>query len=144
MALVFRTTTWGQVRLTVLPPDIEELLIVYLGQFFDNVSTEMGTDPPFPFYLVTRISGGDDMVTDYSTVQIDAFASDRTAASDAARAMHAKMTTLSAKLPLTVGGQTVNVDYVETLETPTWRDYGDNTIQRYAGRYRIDTRLKTT
>lgn len=133
----------------MLAPDIEELVIIYLSDLGD-VSVELppvnnADNPiPFPFYLVTRITGGDDRLTDSAVVSIHAFAATRTAASDAARQMHDLMTSLSAKLPLTVGGQTVNVDYVETLETPTWVDYGDNTIQRYVGRYRIDTRLKTT
>jgi hypothetical protein len=128
----------------MLAPDIEELVITYLATQLDNVSVEMMTDPPFPFYLVNRITGGDDMVTDYGTVSIHAFAGTRIEARDAARVMHNMMTNLSAKIPITVGGQTVNVDYVLTLESPHWEDYGDNTIQRYCARYRIDTRLKTT
>jgi hypothetical protein len=133
----------------MLAPDLEELVCEYLSPL-GNVSVELppvgDPDNPisFPFYLVLRLTGGDDMVTDYGTVSIQAFAGTRTAASDAARLMHNRMTNLTAKIPITVGGQFVNVDYVETLESPHWEDYGDNTIQRYCARYRIDTRLKTT
>lgn len=128
----------------MLAPDAEELVVSYLAQFFPNVSVTMPAEPPLPFYLVTRISGGDDMVTDYATVSVHAFASDRTAASDAARAMHDKMRNLNARIGIPVSNGTAGVDRVETKETPAWRDYDDANLQRYVGRYGLDLRLKRT
>jgi hypothetical protein len=72
-------------------PQAEEFVVAYLSQWFSNVRTEMPNDPPFPFHLVNRISGGDDMVSDYATVSIHSFDRTRIGAADAADAVHAKM-----------------------------------------------------
>lgn len=128
----------------MLAPDAESLVVAYLSAFFTNVSVQMPADPPMPFYLVTRVAGSDDMVTDRATVSVHTFASTRTASLEAARAMHDKMTNLNAKLAIQVLGQPVGVDLVETVETPRWEDYGDTTLQRYVGRYGLDLRLKRT
>lgn len=97
-----------------------------------------------PFYLINRISGGDNMITEYPVVQIDCFDTTRTGASDAARAMHGLMKQLDARVTITVGGTKASIDSIEVVEAPHWEDYGDDNLQRYCGRYRLDLRLKTT
>lgn len=94
-----------------------------------------------PFYLVNRVTGGDDMVTDCPTVSVHAFNTTRTGASTSARTMHALMKQLTAQVPVLMSDASyVSVDAVYVMETPHWEDYGDKTIQRYCGRYRIELR----
>lgn len=122
-------------------PQAEELIISYLRQWFTNVRTEMPNDPPFPFYLINRVSGGDDLISDYPTVSIHSFHTNRLAAADAADAMHAKLKALNAKTTVEVRGVNVGVEYVEVVETPMWIDYNDPNIKRYCGRYKFGLRL---
>lgn len=116
-------------------------MIAYLRTWFTNVRTEMPNNPPFPFYLVNRVSGGDDMISDYPTVSIHAFNTNRLAASDAADAMHAKMKALTAKTTVVVRGVNCGIDYIEVVESPMWIDYNDPNIKRYVGRYKFGLRL---
>lgn len=122
-------------------PHAEEFLISYLHQFFTNVRTEMPNDPPFPFYLINRIAGGDDLVSDYAVVSVHSFHTKRGLASDAADAVHAKMKALTAKTSVTVRDRTVGVEFMEVVESPIWVDYNDPNIKRYVGRYRFGLRL---
>lgn len=122
-------------------PQVEEFLITYLRQWFTNVRTEMPNSPSWPFYLVNRVAGGDDLISDYPTVSIHAFHTNRLAAADAADAMHAKMKALNAKTTVVVRGHNVGVEYVEVVETPMWHDYNDPNIKRYCGRYKFGLRL---
>lgn len=126
-----------------MSPDIEELIAGYLTSScgLANVSVEMPASPPMPFYLITRISGPEDEVTDYPVVSIHAFDRDRTKASVAARVMHKHMTELSPKLAIEMtDGSYCSVDHVCCIEAPVWRDYADHELQRYCGRYRVATR----
>lgn len=130
----------------MIAADVEELVVNYLGQHFANVGVDMPPVPALPFYLVNRIAGGDDMVTDCATVSIHCFAATRTAASNAARAMHLLMNpfALTPKLNFTLSMGSAYVDRVRTLETPAWRDYENPNLQRYCGRYLIDLRMNLT
>lgn len=130
----------------MLAPDVEELVVSYLrASGLSNVSVIMPPDPPMPFFLVNRISGGDDWVTDYPCVSIHCFATSRTLASSAARQMHTLMKNLSAKTPIPMSnGNYASVDYVFVVETPAWEDYADKNIHRYCGRYHIDLRVNLT
>lgn len=129
----------------LLAPDVEELVVAYLSTQLSNVAVQMGPSPTMPFYLVNRISGGDDDVTDRPAVSIHAFNTTRTAANTSARTMHALMKRLTAQVPVLMSDSTyASVDYVYVLESPHWEDYGDKAIQRYCGRYRIDLRCNLT
>lgn len=128
-----------------MAPDIEELVIAYLASVgLTEVAFEMPNEPVYPFHLVNRISGGDDDVTDCPAVSIHVFHTSRALASEAARIMHHKMKQLTAKIPIQVEGGYVSVDRVYVIETPHWEDYGDKQIERYCGRYRIETRVNLT
>jgi len=119
----------------------EEFLVAYLSPTLVNVATEMEASPPLPFFLVKRITGGEDMVSDYAVVSIHCFATSRTAASDAATSMHAKMKALNAKTSVTVGGKAYGVDFRYVEEVPFYVDYEDKTLRRFVGRYRLGLRL---
>jgi hypothetical protein len=125
--------------------DVEELLIEFLsGQGFNNVSIEMTANPPLPFVLINHLTGGDDEVTDSAVVSIHVFDATRTAASTDARALHRAMKGLTAQTPILMSdGSYASIDYLEVVESPHWEDYGDKTIHRYCGRYRVDLRINT-
>jgi hypothetical protein len=127
----------------MIAADVEELVVTYLSQFFSNVSVDMPSRPPLPFYLVTRLAGADDMITDCATVSVHAFAADMTAASDAARALHLKMNpwALTAKQGFDLNSGRAFIDRICTVETPAWRNYEDPNLKRYCGRYRIELRM---
>ena len=119
----------------------EEFLVAYLSPTFVNVATEMEAKPPMPFFLVKRVAGSEDMISDEAVVSIHCFAASRTAASDAAMSMHARMKALTAKTSVTVGGKAYGVDFRDVEEVPKLVDYDDKTLRRFVGRYRIGLRL---
>lgn len=128
----------------MLAPDVEEFLVAYLSplQPLGSVSIEMPKEPPMPFILINRLSGGDDYVTDTGTVSIHCFSTSRSLAAYEARRMHLMMKSLHPRLSVALsGGVFASADYVEVIETPAWQDYQDNTIWRYCGRYKVDLRL---
>lgn len=130
----------------MLAPDVEDFLINYLSRLEPpgQVSFEMPAEPPMPFIVVTRLSGGDDYVTDESTVSIHAFHTSRALAAVEARRMHQLMKSLTPKLAVPLSdGTYASADYVYVLEAPAWRDYQDKTIWRYCGRYKVDLRLSS-
>lgn len=97
-----------------------------------------------PFILISRLTGGDDFVTDYSTVSVHVFNTTRSLAAYEARRMHQLMTSLKPRVAvLMADGTYASADYVYVLETPTWREYEDKTIWRYCGRYKVDLRLSS-
>jgi hypothetical protein len=127
----------------VIADDVEELVVVYLGQAFANAGVDMPPNPPLPYYLVWRVTGADDMITDHPLVQIDAFAATRTAASDAGRALHNVMNpfALTPKLGFTLSTGRAFIDHICTEETPAWKPYENPNLERYCGRYRIELRM---
>ena len=120
----------------------EEFVVAYLTALFPNVGVEMEASPPLPFYLVNRVTGSDDMVSDYAVVSVHSFATSRTAASDAATAVHTEMKLLTAKTSVVVQGSAFGVDFLSVVETPHHVDYDDKTVRRYVGRYRLGLRLQ--
>lgn len=131
----------------MIAADPEELVVAYLGQFFSNVGVDMPPAPvPVPFYLVTRLPSPSDWVTDHALMSVHCFANTRTAASDAARAMHNVMNpwTLTPKLGFTLSSGTAFIDRIQILETPAYHSYENPNLERYCGRYRIDLRMNQT
>jgi hypothetical protein len=127
--------------------DVEELVVAYLvgaGLPSTNVGVEMLNTTTYPFYLVQRVAGGDDMITDHATVSVHTFHTSRNASSLAARNAHRLMRQWTAKNAVTVSTGTAFIDWILTLESPTWRNYEDKTLQRYCARYLIDLRLNQT
>lgn len=120
---------------------VEQFVVAYLTPALTNVGIEMEANPPLPFFLVKRVAGLDDMVSDHPVVSVHCFAASRTAASDAAASMHALMKALTAKTSVVVGGISYGVDYRRVEEVPRYEDYDDKNIRRYVGRYGLGLRL---
>lgn len=131
----------------MIAADIEELVVAYLAQTFTNVGVDMPPTPPLPFYVVTGLTAPSDWITECDTVQIEAFAATRTAASDAGRALHNVMNpwVFTSKLGFTLSnGNRAFIDRLQIMEKPCWRDYENPNLHRYCGRYRIDLRMNQT
>ena len=134
----------------MLAPDVEEMLVSYLtANGLANVSTVMPPLPvttmPLPFYLINKLDGHDDAVTEYPCVSIHCFNSTRTGASTAGRALHKLMKNLTAQVPIHMSdGSYASVDYVFVTEAPSWQHYEDASIWRFVGRYHIDLRVNKT
>lgn len=92
-----------------------------------------------PFVLVTRVSGGDNYVTDQATVDVDVFNTTRALASVTARIVHARMMALR---HTSVNG--VLIDNVETITGPSWLNYEDENLQRYLMTYVIESRVNAS
>lgn len=120
--------------------DVEELLVIYLAPVpgVRGVAVELPHDvlTRLPFIKVTRVSGGDDYLTDSATVDVDVFHATRAQASALARTVHARMMHLR---HTAVNG--VLVDSVETVNGPQWISYEDENLQRYVSTYLVESRV---
>jgi hypothetical protein len=123
--------------------DHEEMLVGYLQPISPgNVSAEMPNDPDLPFVLVTRLSGGDDRITEFAIMEISVFHNSRSSASSSARSMHSMMLNLKpSTLGLAAGGVPVRIDRVSTIHGPSWMDYRDENLRQYTARYVIESRV---
>jgi hypothetical protein len=115
---------------------------------------EMPNDPTYPFVMFTRVGGGDDRVTDYPSVDADIFHPDITVASTVGDRVHRAIKALKprglAQRPTVLApvdlddGTTASVPFVvdrlEVVDYPTLRDYEDDSVKRFVGRYRIEHR----
>jgi hypothetical protein len=131
----------------MIAADVEELVVKYLSQTFPNVGLDLPVAPiPLPFYLVNKLHGPADWITEHNLVQVDAFAATRTAAATAARAMHNVMNpwVFTPKLSFTLSTGTAGIDSFEIEEVPAWHDYENPNLIRYCGRYRIELRMNQT
>lgn len=117
--------------------DVEAVLVAFLTPMSElkGVGVRMVEATQLPFCLITRVSGGDDYVTDRAVVDVEVFAADRTSSFNVARDVHAQMLTLR---HTTVAG--VLIDYVDVINGPAWMDYGDELLQRHLMSYRIESR----
>lgn len=120
--------------------DVEALLVAYLAPTpgVRGASVDLPQDvlQRLPFIQINRVSGGDNYITDEATVDVESFASTRTAASAVARTVHAAMMKLR---HTSVGG--VLVDSVETITGPMWINYQDENLQRYVATYLVESRV---
>ena len=137
----------------LLSADVQELLVSYLSTQLINVpiSTKMPPNPTYPFVLINRISGGDDMVTDMGTVSIHSFQTGptpeaaETAANTLSRQVHLAMKQLVPSVAVLMSNGTyASIDSMHVVESPRWEDYGDKQIQRYVARYHVDVRCNLT
>jgi hypothetical protein len=105
---------------------------------------------PRPYFMVNRIDGPDDeyQFSDQPLVSIHVFADDYTTAARLADKLHRRMRKLiedpstdvtvpTAQDNGSIVNVTVNAEWVQTVEVPTRRDYGDTSIERFVGRYRL-------
>lgn len=123
------------------PPNAVEYVIAWLRPLgLCDVKRPAGET--LPYRMVNGLPGEEDdnLFTDDPIVSVHTFAADYTAASDAAADTHRRMQLLihNPGRDVTLTDSTVvNADYVKTVQTPMWVDYGDNTINRFVARYQL-------
>lgn len=128
-------------------PDAVELLVTWLNPLDGGVGPQRYAGQPLPYRWVSDAGGGvDDKVTARQGFSIHTFAAEYWTAREQARLTHRRMLALGPPLApqqrvVLAGNRTVFVDGIETSESPTWQDYGDNTIHRFVARYTIDLRF---
>ncbi len=97
---------------------------------------------PLPYCMVNGLGGevDDNVFTGDPVVTLHTFGGTYEQASDAADLTDDRMNLLIRNPGLDVtlkSGVIVNADYVQTLLSPFWLDYGDNTINQFVARYRV-------
>lgn len=136
------------------PEDVEDIVIAWLKpsvQAPNALGLERpDTDPPIlPFRMVTGITGVDDcnQFDSESIVSVHTFDKTRVLAKRAARDTHRRMLVLASD-PLTdivmVDGRIANIEYLDVVERPTYRDYKADNVKRYVARYRIGLEFVST
>lgn len=130
------------------PPDVEDAIVEWMS-FLGASAAERTAGEALPFWLVTKVAGYDDKVWEYSTVDVDTFASDRNSASIYSRLGHRRMLSLLPDdLILLPDGSTATVDRIKTVVSPRYvksdPDTGrawDADVDRYTTRYEVMTRF---
>jgi hypothetical protein len=127
-----------------LPPSGVEILVAWLSPLGD-ASAERKAGDGLPFWLVSRVAGPDDKITDHGTYSVHSMAESLTAAEDHALLAHQRILALGPPLApqrrVTIsGGRVVFADKVTTDLFPRYEYYSDN-IRRYVARYDIDLRF---
>lgn len=110
-----------------------------------GVGAERKAGDSFPFWLVSRVAGPDDKITDYGTYSVHSLAESMTAAEDWSLLGHRRILTLGPPLApqrrVTIsGGRIVMADRVATDMAPRYEYYSDS-IRRLVARYDIDLRF---
>lgn len=133
------------------PPSGVELLVAWLApvcvdQGMGAVAAERQAGDPLPFWLVSRVAGLDDKVTDHGTFSVHSLAESLAGAEDWALLAHDRILTLGPPLApqrrvSISGGRTAWADQVMTDLFPRYEYYSD-TIRRFVGRYDIDLRFQ--
>jgi len=123
-----------------------EMLIAWLTPI-GRAGAKRKSGDVLPYYMVNRVAGPDDKVTDYGTYSVHSFAASYTAAEDAARLAHRRILALGPPLApqrrVTIsGGRIVQADRVMTDQAPFWLKYSDEVnLERFVARYDIDLRF---
>jgi hypothetical protein len=134
-----------------LPPSGVELLVAWLEPIAlahvppGDVRGERKAGDPLPFWLVSRVAGLDDKVTDRGTYSVHSMADNMDAAGEFALLAHQRILTLGPPFApqrrVTIsGGREVFADSVTTDLFPRYEYYSDN-IRRFVARYDIDLRF---
>jgi hypothetical protein len=114
----------------------------YLGQWYTDMGAERTIDDPVPFVVVKRVTGGDDMISDYPLLSIHSFHTDYTSAKDLSLDVHKHMKDLTPKTSVVVNGVTYGIDYRCVEEAPHEVDYDDKNLRRFVARYELVLRLQ--
>lgn len=131
-------------------PDPVALVLAWLLPMAPNPS-HLGMirheSDPLPYWQVGLIHGVDDPMTGdadatvsvhYMTGPANGVDAD-TLAIRGGKLTHRRMMLLgrNPQTTITVGGNAANVDFLETIEAPAWRDYQDTSISRVKAVYRL-------
>ena len=96
-----------------------------------------------PYFLVSRIAGPSDLISDYPTVRVHVFAADYTAASREADRAHRRMLLLARDLPdVDLGGGVVaSCASCDCDQTPREEPYGVDSVTRFVAQYSLELRF---
>ncbi len=127
-----------------LPPSGVEMLVAWLSPL-GAAAGERKAGDPLPFWMVSRVAGPDDKITDHGTFSVHSMAETLVEAEDQALLAHRRILALGPPLApqrrVTIsGGRMVFADMVMTDLFPRYEYYSD-TIRRYIARYDIDLRF---
>jgi hypothetical protein len=125
--------------------DIETVLMDWLEATFPELApsssalhvTSVGAPSSasdYPFVRVTRIAGGDDRITDMSTVDVEVFSPDRSTAFALSETIRARLL----GYPIRVSGALIDSVYTETA--PTRLVWADPNVHRYQATYQLSAR----
>lgn len=134
--------------LDTAPPNVEETIVAWLADLGRAGVLRKPADE-LPFRLVHRVTGTDNLTigSDDAVVSVHTFDTTMAGASAEADRTHQRMMYL-AQHPLTnielTDGATANVDYVNTVEKPTYEDFKDPNVFRYVARYRVGLSFTAT
>ncbi|MDH6242530.1 hypothetical protein [Mycobacterium sp. OTB74] len=122
-----------------------ELLITALEALGRDIETERSTNATMPSYVVRRIGGGNDLLTDHGSYSVHTFALTddecQSAASDADDVITALAPRYGVGQPVAISTGKVWVDRVEVTEAPIDTTYtSDRSIIRYTGTYTLHIR----
>lgn len=136
------------------PPSVSRLVVAWLVPLLGagKVGMQRPQNGGLPYCLVNVVAGKEDerKLMQSSTVSVHTFADNMDDAESTAQTVHQRMLLLGPPLAppqqvtLTLAGgatQTVVPHSVTTNHIPTWLDYQDDQIYRFAARYDIDVRF---
>lgn len=130
------------------PDDVETAIINWLRPLLPDgqVANARLSEDPVPFIVVEHIDGleseelseADEVVSVHALYAKGLGNENRVLAGKFASIVHRRMLLLARYLdPIVVGSRVVDVDYVQIFSRPRWVPYGDETILRKVGRYRV-------
>ncbi|MBB3752614.1 hypothetical protein FHT44_005126 [Mycolicibacterium sp. BK634] len=125
------------------PEDVEEVLVVWLGQIHRAAVTRRNKDP-LPFILVRHIDGKEDTITGTADFLVSVrVLSDKNlgedAAAEAAKDVHRQMLELAQYLPDVPlsSGRNASLDYVTVTQSPRWVPYDNDQVLCKQAQYQI-------
>jgi hypothetical protein len=121
--------------------DAERFVMAYLGQWYTDMGAEKTLEDPPRFVVVKRVTGAEDMISDYPILSVHSFNADYTSAKDLSLEVHAHMKALTPKTEVVVNGITYGVDHRCVEEAPHEVDYDDKNLRRFVARYELGLRL---
>lgn len=133
------------------PPSGVEILVAWLSPLGATqsppvtVAAERKANDPLPFWLISRVAGLDDKISDQGTYSVHSMASTLDTAESLSLLAHRAVSALGPPLApqrrVTIsGGRIVFADRVATDTFPRYEYYSD-TVRRFIGRYDIDLRF---
>lgn len=127
------------------PPSVSEVVVTWLRPLGDpnGVGTDRPSGAVLPYRMVTPVAGQEQhKVMQRATVSVHTFHDNMDDAEAAAQLTHQRMLLLgppwAPPQQVTISNnQVITPISVETVQTPSWIDYQDNTIRRFVARYEV-------
>lgn len=127
------------------PPNSVAFVLAWLLPLVDSPlkvgSKRWATGGPLPYRMVNRITGSDDLITDYPVISVHTFAATETDAQREADKTHRRMLLLADDplLDITMADASLaNCEWLETLEGPHPEPYSaESVVTRLVARYQL-------